>query len=169
MSQRPWMSALQRRHQERLRTTASEARRPVEVPGGGAAVLAVLALMFAMIASVLVFDEVQRAREGLETSGVVVNRGSGNKSTKYADVVFTTSTGRRVRASIGQDGWVEMPKVGARVRVRYVPSRPERTAVDAKRPTITGFAAPVLSLGVASLCVTFAFMTWRRTRAAGTR
>jgi hypothetical protein len=170
MSQRlPWMSALERRHQKRFRSTESEPRRSVKVPGGWATVSAVVGVVFAIMASLLIFNEIQRAREGVEASGVVVKRWSGNKSTDYADVVFTTSTGQRVQASISQENWLEMPKVGTRVQVRYVPSRPEYIAVDAQRPMIDGFVAPVLSLVFASLFVTFAFVTWRRTRVAGTR
>ncbi|QKW33735.1 DUF3592 domain-containing protein [Actinomadura sp. NAK00032] len=120
------------------------------------------AVIFTLIASVFIVKEALRARDGVETSGVVVKRWSGHKSTDYADVVFTTSTGRRVRASINQDDWAEMPKVGTRARIRYSPSRPEFTAVDARRPMIDGLVVPVLSLGFATIFAIHAFVARRR-------
>lgn len=164
MGQRPWMAALERRHQKRFRTPEPKPRRTIRLPAATIPVAA--AVFFTLIASVFIFKEVLRARDGVETSGVVVKRWTGHKSKDYADVVFTTSTGRRVRASISQEDWVEMPKVGTRVRIRYAPSRPEFTAVDAGRPMIDGLFVPVLSLGAASVFATYAFVTWRRGRAS---
>lgn len=162
MSRRSWMSRLEQRHQKRLRTSDQTSRKPVDVPGGRTTLLVGVAVLYALLASPFIVNEVQRAREGVEAPAVVVKRRSGKYD--YVDVVFTTSTGRRVRASVGNSDWREVPKVGARVRVRYVPSRPESTAIDAERPRGAGIFVPALLLFFSSIFAIHAVIDRRRTR-----
>lgn len=123
------MSALERRRRARFRMTRRR-RRAVPIPGGLATFVVALGVFFGVAASL----ETQAAWGGAEASGAVVKTWADAKGTGYADVVFTTSPGRRVRASIKEDGWAEMPKVGEQVRVWYQPARPVDSAVDARRP-----------------------------------
>ncbi|MBO2445942.1 DUF3592 domain-containing protein [Actinomadura barringtoniae] len=127
-----------------------------------------LALFPAGIASWLIFDEVQREEKGVEAPAVVVKRWSGSKD-DFADVVFTTATGRQVKATIRDDEWAEMPKVGAHVRVRYVPSWPEDSAVDAHRPLTSKLMGPVLLLSLALMCALGPILTRRRKKAIDAR
>ncbi|WP_160147033.1 DUF3592 domain-containing protein [Thermomonospora echinospora] len=105
-------------------------RRAVPIPGGLTTFTVALGVLLGVAASF----EIQAVWGGAEASGAVVKTWADAKGTGYADVVFTTSQGRRVRASVKEDGWAEMPKAGERVRVWYQPARPVDSAVDARRP-----------------------------------
>ncbi|WP_067821688.1 DUF3592 domain-containing protein [Actinomadura kijaniata] len=103
-----------------------------------------LAAAFAVAAT---FDAVQRDRESVEADGTVVKRWRERKIS-YADVVFTTATGTRVRASLSKGDWTSMPKVGARVRVRYLPTDPADGVADARQGRISRYRMPIVHWAV---------------------
>jgi Protein of unknown function (DUF3592) len=112
-----------------------------------------------ILAGVVTFYEIQLAWQGTETTATVVDRGTDREGL-YADVVFTTQDGRRVRASIPSERWGNsIPDVGERVRVKYVPSDPAYSVNDAERLEIQRFVFPAL-FGVAAVFFTaLAFST----------
>ncbi|MBA8955868.1 hypothetical protein HNR61_007550 [Actinomadura namibiensis] len=103
-----------------------------------------LAAAFAVAATL---DAVQRDREAVEADGTVVKRWKKHK-TRYADVVFTTAAGTRVRASLSKGDWTSLPKVGARVRVRYLPTDPADGVTDARQGRISRYRMPILHWAV---------------------
>ncbi|MGK5556478.1 DUF3592 domain-containing protein [Actinomadura kijaniata] len=103
-----------------------------------------LAVAFAVAATL---DAAKRDRESVEADGTVVRRWREHK-TSYADVVFTTAAGTRVRASISEGDWASMPKVGARVRVRYLPTDPADGVTDARLGGIGRHSKPIMHWAV---------------------
>ena len=107
---------------------------------------------------------------GDEASGAVVRTWAGAEGDLYADVVFDTYRPRRVRASIKEDRWVDMPKAGEQVRVWYQLARPRSSARDARRPGpgVPWQAHAVTWLINAAVFGTMGYRTYREERAKRT-
>jgi hypothetical protein len=114
--------------------------------------LAAFAAVFTVVALFHTYESVLLVRQGVETGGTVVEIRHVHKIS-YADVVFTTSEGRRARAAISKDRWTQMPEVGDRVRVRYARSDPY-VAADARQSRLellllpSAYWAGTLAVGI---------------------
>ncbi|MFD0684321.1 DUF3592 domain-containing protein [Actinomadura fibrosa] len=113
------------------------------VPSLGTVVIAVLTGLVVAFAVSSTLDAVERERKSIEADGTVVKRWLERK-TSYADVVFTTAAGARIQTSISQGDWASMPKVGDKVRLRYLPAKPADGVADARQNRFDRHRMPIL-------------------------